>query len=70
MHLSPKASFQGFTALHYAVLSDNLEVVKALLEGGANPIIENDAGHKPLQYAKEGGQVKQLLEQHTNKVAK
>lgn len=57
----------GFTALHYAVLIDNIEVVKVLLEGGADPLLENDAGHRPIQYAKDG-KMKNLLEEYSTKV--
>lgn len=66
--LNVRATFQGFTALHYAVLSDNVEVVEALLQGGANPISVNNAGHRPVDYAQEG-KAKTLLIQHSLKVS-
>lgn len=47
---------------------DSLEVVKVLLQHGANPLIENEAGHKPLLYAKEGSEIHKLLEEYTAKV--
>lgn len=65
--LNNKATFQGFTALHYAVLADDAEVVRVLLEGGADPIRENDAGHRPVDYAREG-KAKVLLVKHSLKV--
>lgn len=65
--LNNSATFLGFTALHYAVLIDDLEMVKLLLESGANPNIQNDAGFKPADYAAEG-EVKILLEEHGLKV--
>lgn len=65
--LNNRATFQGFTALHYAVLADDLEIIEALLEGGANPSKENDAGHRPSDYAKEG-EAKNLLLKHALKV--
>ncbi|KAJ8280414.1 hypothetical protein GJAV_G00054280 [Gymnothorax javanicus] len=52
--LSSRASFRGCTALHYAVLADDLHCVRMLLEAGANPLQKNDMGHKPVAYAKEG----------------
>ncbi|XP_030634630.1 caseinolytic peptidase B protein homolog [Chanos chanos] len=52
--LSSRANFRGCTALHYAVLADDLRTVRMLLEAGANPLQTNDLGHTPLAYAKEG----------------
>ena len=65
--LNNRATFQGFTALHYAVLADDVEVIEALLEGGANPLKENDAGHRPSDYAREGD-VKNMLLKYAVKV--
>ncbi|KAF2901713.1 hypothetical protein ILUMI_04474 [Ignelater luminosus] len=65
--LNNKATFLGFTALHYAALADSIESVKVLLAHGANPCIENDSGHKPLEYARDGSEIKKLLEEHTSK---
>ncbi|XP_046394566.1 caseinolytic peptidase B protein homolog [Ischnura elegans] len=65
--LNNRATFRGFTALHYAVLADDPKVVKALLNGGANPIIQNDAGHPPIKYAREKSEVTSLLEEATQK---
>ena len=64
--LNSKASFKGFTALHYAVLSGSLSCVKALLEGGANPTIENESGHRPVDYA-ESEKMKEILTEHAIK---
>lgn len=58
--LNNRATFKGFTALHYAVLTDQTEVVEILLEAGANPTIENDAGHRPMEYAHDN-EIKALL---------
>ncbi len=49
--LSSRATFNGFTALHYAVLNDNLTIVNVLIEHGADPLIENEQGHLPSAYA-------------------
>ncbi|KAK6629500.1 hypothetical protein RUM43_003317 [Polyplax serrata] len=64
--LNNRATFQGFTALHYAVLADDIEIIQALLEGGANPSKENDAGHRPSDYANDG-EIKDLLMKHAVK---
>ncbi|KAL4647081.1 caseinolytic peptidase B protein-like [Arapaima gigas] len=52
--LSSRASFRGCTPLHYAVLADDLRIVRMLLEAGANPLLTNEMSHTPLAYAKEG----------------
>ncbi|XP_030745726.1 caseinolytic peptidase B protein homolog isoform X2 [Sitophilus oryzae] len=64
--LNNRATFLGFTALHYAVLANNIDIVRLLLEHGANPCVETEAGHKAVLYAKEGP-IKELLEQKTEK---
>ncbi|XP_063231902.1 mitochondrial disaggregase-like isoform X2 [Bacillus rossius redtenbacheri] len=64
--LSTRANFQGFTALHYAVLADSAGVVRLLLERGADPTVENSSGHRPADYARDQ-ELKDLLEQHARK---
>ncbi|XP_072376408.1 mitochondrial disaggregase-like [Diabrotica undecimpunctata] len=59
--LNNKATFLGFTPLHYAVLTDNLDIAKLLIKYGANPTLQNDMGHTPLMYAKDP-EIKQYLE--------
>ena len=59
--LSSRATFNGFTALHYAVLNDNLPVIDLLIEHGADPLIENEQGHLPSAYSLQ--QRKQILTQ-------
>ncbi|KAL1509132.1 hypothetical protein ABEB36_003919 [Hypothenemus hampei] len=66
--LNNKATFRGFTALHYAVLVDNFRIVKLLVENGANPCLETEAGQKPIIYAKEGP-LKEYLQGQTDKFA-
>lgn len=65
--LNNRATFTGFTSLHYAVLNDNFDLVQLLIEHGANPCIENESGHKPVTYAKEG-KLKEYLTAETAKV--
>ncbi|XP_057183355.1 caseinolytic peptidase B protein homolog [Triplophysa rosa] len=52
--LSSRASFRGCTPLHYAVLADDLQTVRLLLDAGASPLRKNTLGHAPLAYAKDG----------------
>lgn len=46
--------------MHYAVLANSKSCVKALLDAGADPTVENDAGHRPVEYTKEG-EIKDML---------
>ncbi|XP_032675674.1 caseinolytic peptidase B protein homolog isoform X2 [Odontomachus brunneus] len=57
---------EGFTALHYAVLIDSKACVKILLDKGADPTIENEGGHRPIDYAKEG-EIKEMLLEYSTK---
>ncbi|XP_015116997.1 caseinolytic peptidase B protein homolog [Diachasma alloeum] len=64
--LNNRATFKGFTALHYAVLADSISCVKVLLDAGANPTIENDTGHRAVEYARDD-EIKELLVKHAAK---
>ncbi|CAG2198271.1 clpB [Mytilus edulis] len=64
--LNRQSTFQGCTALHYAVLIDDAAIVRALLEAGADPTIENKNGHKPVDYVKSEN-VSQVLHNAENK---
>lgn len=66
--LNNKATFRGFTALHYAALVGNTKVAKLLIENGANPCLETEAGQKPVVYAEEGP-LKEYLQQQTERVS-
>lgn len=67
--LNNKAMFKGFTALHYAVLADSLQIVKLLLEYGANPCTESDSGSKPIDYAREGSYLATFLNERMSEVS-
>ena len=41
----------GNTALHLAALTEQVELVEALLRAGCSPEVENAAGDSPLQVA-------------------
>ncbi|XP_017754725.1 PREDICTED: caseinolytic peptidase B protein homolog [Eufriesea mexicana] len=62
-HLNSRATFKGFTPLHYAVLADSKECVQILLEAGADPTVKNDLGHRAVEYARDG-EIKEMLIKH------
>lgn len=64
--LSNRANFKGCTALHYAVLADDIDIVKQLLYAGANPSAENVLGHKPYDYARTP-QLQNILKENEQK---
>ena len=49
--LNLRANFRGCTALHYAVLADDIGVISVLLDAGADPLRANYYGKTPLDYA-------------------
>jgi ankyrin repeat protein len=49
-----KTDCNGNTPLHTAASKGNFEVVKFLVEAGANPIAKNSKGKTPLDLANEG----------------
>jgi hypothetical protein len=59
--LSNRMSFRGFTSLHYAVLIDDVQVVNALLEAGADPTIKSAAGYLPVDFAQHSPAMKDML---------
>lgn len=61
--LNMRQIFKGFTALHYAVLTDNVALVKLLLEHGADPLVENEHGHRAYEYS-NSEDIKTLLESY------
>jgi len=62
--LNSSADFRGFTALHYAVLSDSKQTVSVLLKNGADPRVKNHTGHRAVEYARgDGDEIQVLLKQ-------
>ncbi|XP_067143070.1 mitochondrial disaggregase-like, partial [Centruroides vittatus] len=61
--LNNRATFRNCTALHYAVLADDIRTVHYLLEHGADPTIRNDSNHEPEQYSRNS-EMKKLLEKY------
>ncbi|KAK0166604.1 hypothetical protein PV327_004097 [Microctonus hyperodae] len=64
--LNNKTTFKGFTALHYAVLAGSYACVKSLLDAGANPTIENESGHRAVQYSLND-EIQKLLIDYTDR---
>ena len=59
----------GTTALNYAVIRDDVEIVKILLESGADPYVENDLGMNAFDFCKRSGpfpSVERVLRGHIN----
>ena len=46
-------NINGFTALHKAILRYNIDLVRILLENGADPYIINSANENSLEYAED-----------------
>ena len=65
--LIARATFKGFTALHYAVLSRSKDCVKALLDAGADPTVENEAGRRAVDYAYMDKDIEEMLIKHALK---
>ena len=61
--LHPSADYRGFTALHYAVVSNSKKTVETLLKHDADLLIKNHSGHSADQYCKKDNyQLKAMLQ--------
>ena len=54
-------------SLHYAVLTDNLELIETILKAGGDPLLENELGHRAYEYC-ANDEVKNLLESYEKEV--
>ncbi|CAH0759498.1 unnamed protein product [Diatraea saccharalis] len=63
--MNARASFLGWTALHYAALADSAGSARALLEAGADPTARDHAGRRALHYARDPSPTRDLILQHT-----
>ncbi|HCI86999.1 MAG TPA: hypothetical protein DHV68_09155 [Dehalococcoidia bacterium] len=51
-----EADFKGWSGLHWALVRELPEVIKLLLDSGADPNLPTGAGHIPLNIAIRSGQ--------------
>ena len=59
----------GTTALNQAVMRGDVEIVKILLENGADPYVENDLGMNAFDICNKAGpfpSVNRALQKHVN----
>lgn len=63
---------EGYTALHSAAENDQVEIVRFLLERGANPSPRDWLGNTPIDYAMRNGStaIMTLLSEHGAKSAR
>ena len=62
--------WSGTTALNWAVMRGDVEIVKILLESGADPYVENDLGMNAFDMCNKTGpfpSVYRVLEEHANR---
>ncbi|KPJ01076.1 Caseinolytic peptidase B protein-like [Papilio xuthus] len=65
--MNARASFLGWTALHYAALADSAACARELLEKGADPTARDHAGRRPLHYTRDPSPARELILQHTRR---
>ncbi|XP_050362445.1 caseinolytic peptidase B protein homolog [Nymphalis io] len=65
--MNARASFLGWTALHYAALSDSSTSAKALLEAGADPTARDHAGRRALHYARDPSTTRDVILEHIHR---
>ncbi|CAH0669428.1 unnamed protein product [Spodoptera exigua] len=63
--MNARASFLGWTALHYAALADSSGAARELLEAGADPTARDHAGRRALHYARDPSPTRDLILTHT-----
>ncbi|XP_035431184.1 caseinolytic peptidase B protein homolog isoform X3 [Spodoptera frugiperda] len=63
--MNARASFLGWTALHYAALADSSAAARELLEAGADPTARDHAGRRALHYARDPSPTRDLILSHT-----
>ncbi|XP_049865602.1 caseinolytic peptidase B protein homolog [Pectinophora gossypiella] len=66
-NMNARASFLGWTALHYAALADSANVASVLLDAGADPTARDHAGRRALHYSRDPSPTRELILQHTRR---
>jgi hypothetical protein len=61
-------SYSGFTPLHYAVISDDVAIIRLLLSHGADPTVQDRRGLTPFDYC-TNEDVRILLKDHAAQVS-
>eukprot|EP00158_Paraphelidium_tribonemae_P006843 Partr_v1_DN27995_c2_g1_i2_m11291 putative ClpB caseinolytic peptidase B homolog (E. coli) len=61
-YMIPTAHTAGFTPLHCAVVDGNEEVVRLLLQAGADPSIRDDDGHLPIDFFDPSSQSTRIVD--------
>ncbi|VVD03787.1 unnamed protein product [Leptidea sinapis] len=65
--MNARASFLGWTALHYAALADSSASAQELLEAGADPTLRDNAGRRALHYARDPSPTRDLILEHSKR---
>lgn len=60
--INARETESGYSLLHFAVIQGDLKVVKALLDAGANPNVQDNKGRTPLFSSNNVDIIKMLLE--------
>lgn len=58
--------YRGFTALHYAALKENSEIIELLLNYGADPTLEDETAQRAIHFSEEQS-IKTYLEEKSIK---
>jgi len=65
-NFNANAMFQGFTALHYAALMNNIESLEVLMKYGADPYLKSVTGLRPIDLVTDAQAYELLLEYENN----
>lgn len=56
----------GMTALHWACLNSDVEMVEVLLENGADPTLKDGYGRTPMVWAKKNQKIIKIFKKYSN----